>query len=186
MIARIVCLAAVMAASVCAHAQESAPCPGKLPADAQCWNGRDANGAYYWIAKPRDWNGVLVVHSHGGPRTANVKIDSEVQALDRFAVIVKRGFAMAASSYREGGYLGIETAAEDSENLRKIFVAKFGKPRRTIAHGQSWGGGVTAYLVERHGSEPGSYDGAMLTSGLVAGNADAYGYRADLRAVYEY
>jgi alpha-beta hydrolase superfamily lysophospholipase len=186
MLPRIVCLAAVMAASVCAHAQESAPCPKQLPADAQCWNGRDARGAYYWIAKPRDWNGVLVVHSHGGPRTANVKIDSEVQDLDRFAVVVKRGFAMAASSYREGGYLGIETAAEDSENLRKIFIAKFGKPRRTIAHGQSWGGGVTAYLVERYGSEPGSYDGAMLTSGLVAGNADAYDYRADLRAVYEY
>jgi len=169
-----------------ACAQESAPCPKQLPADVQCWNGRDVNGAYYWIAKPRDWNGVLVVHSHGGPRTAKVKQESEVEDLDRFAIIVKRGFAMAASSYREGGYLGIATAAEDSENLRKLYVEKFGKPRRTIAHGQSWGGGVTAYLVERYGSQPGSYDGAMLTSGLVAGNADAYGYRADLRAVYEY
>jgi alpha-beta hydrolase superfamily lysophospholipase len=109
-----------------------------------------------------------------------------VEDLDRFAVIVKRRFAVAASSYREAGYVGIETAAEDSENVRRLFVAKFGKPRRTIAHGQSWGGGVTAYLVERYGSEPGSYDGAMLTSGLVAGNAAAYGYRADLRAVYEY
>ena len=186
MLSRIVCLAAAMAASLCVHAQESAPCPKELPAGAQCWNGRDANGAYYWIAKPREWNGVLVVHSHGGPRTAKVKLDSEVEDLDRFAIVVKRGFAMAASSYREGGYPGLETAAEDSENLRKIFIAKFGKPRRTIAHGQSWGGGVTAYLVERYGSEPGSYDGAMLTSGLVAGNADAYGYRADLRAVYEY
>jgi alpha-beta hydrolase superfamily lysophospholipase len=186
MLSRIVCLAAVMAASLCVHAQESAPCPRELPADTQCWNGRDAHGAYYWIAKPANWNGVLVVHSHGGPRNASVKIDSEVEDLDRFAVIVKRGFAMAASSYREGGYVGIETAAEDSENVRRLFVAKFGKPRRTIAHGQSWGGGVTAYLVERYGSEPGSYDGAMLTSGLVAGNADAYGYRADLRAVYEY
>jgi hypothetical protein len=177
---------ALALASGATFAQESAPCPKKLPAGAQCWNGRDANGAYYWIAKPRDWNGVLVVHSHGGPRTANVKPDSEVEDLERFAVIVKRGFAMAASSYREGGYVGIATAAEDSENLRKLYVEKFGKPRRTIAHGQSWGGGVTAYLVERYGSQPGSYDGAMLTSGLVAGNADAYGHRADLRAVYQF
>jgi alpha-beta hydrolase superfamily lysophospholipase len=169
-----------------ALAQEPAPCPKELPPGAQCWNGRDSNGAYYWIAKPHDWNGVLVVHSHGGPRTAKVKPESELQDLDRFAVIVKRGFAMAASSYREGGYVGIATAAEDSENLRKLYVERFGKPRRTIAHGQSWGGGVTAYLVERYGSQPGSYDGAMLTSGLVAGNADAYGYRADLRAVYQY
>lgn len=186
MLARMVVVAAVMALPACARAQQPAPCPKDLPADAKCWNGRDANGAYYWIARPREWNGVLVVHSHGGPRTTPVKKESEVEDLDRFAIIVKRGFAMAASSYREGGYLGIETAAEDSENLRRIFVEKLGKPRRTIAHGQSWGGGVTAYLVERYGSQPGSYDGAMLTSGLVAGNADAYGYRADLRAVYEY
>jgi alpha-beta hydrolase superfamily lysophospholipase len=181
------CIAAALAVGLPSHAQESATCPKELPAGAQCWNGRDSNGAYYWIAKPKDWNGVLVVHSHGGPRTARVKMDSEVEDLDRFAIIVKRGFAFAASSYREAGYLGVATAAEDSENLRRIYVAKFGKPRRTIAHGQSWGGGVTAYLVERYGSQEGHpYDGAMLTSGLVAGNADAYGYRADLRAVYQY
>jgi hypothetical protein len=183
---RIVCIFAAMAACLGVQAQESAPCPKKLPADAQCWNGQDANGAYYWIAKPKDWNGVLVVHSHGGPRTAKPKMDSEVEDLDRFAIIVERGFAMAASSYREGGYLGLEKAAEDSENLRKIYIAKFGKPRRTIAHGQSWGGGVTAYLTEKYGSQPGAYDGTMLTSGLVAGNAIAYDYRADLRAVYQY
>ena len=176
-----------MAASLCAHAQESAPCPKEIPADAQCWNGRDANGAYYWIAKPHDWNGVLVVHTHGGPRTAAVKPDSEVEDLDRFAIIVKRGFAMAASSYREGGYVGVAAAAEDSENLRRIYVAKFGKPRRTLVHGQSWGGSVAAYMVERYGPGEGKpYDGAMLTSGLVAGNARGYDYRADLRAVYQY
>jgi alpha-beta hydrolase superfamily lysophospholipase len=107
--------------------------------------------------------------------------------LNRFAIIVRRGFAMAASSYREGGYVGVATAAEDSENLRRIFVGKFGKPRRTLIHGQSWGGGVAAYMVGRYGSgEDKAYDGAMLTSGLVAGNARAYDYRADLRAVYQF
>jgi alpha-beta hydrolase superfamily lysophospholipase len=168
-------------------AQDSAPCPKEIPTGTQCWQGRDENGAYYWIARPEKWNGVLVVHTHGGPRTAKVKLESEVEDLDRFAIVVKRGFAFAATSYREGGYVGVATAAEDAENLRRIYVAKFGKPRRTIVHGQSWGGGAAAYLVERYGSGEGRpYDGAMLTSGLVAGNADAYNYRADLRAVYQY
>jgi len=170
-----------------ARAQEPAACPKELPPGAQCWNGRDEHGAYYWIAKPRDWNGVLVIHTHGGPRMAPPKMESEVEDLDRFSIIVKRGFAMAASSYREGGYVGVATAAEDSENLRRIYVAKFGKPRRTLLHGQSWGGGVSAYMTEHYGPGEGKpYDGTMLTSGLVAGNARAYDYRADLRAVYQF
>jgi alpha-beta hydrolase superfamily lysophospholipase len=166
-------------------AQETATCPKAIPAEAQCWSGRDENGSYYWIARPRDWNGVLVVHSHGGPRTPPPKPESEIEDLDRFAIIVKRGFALAATSYREGGYLGVAAAADDSENLRRIYIAKFGKPRRTIAHGQSWGGGVTAHAIERPDAAK-AYDGAMLTSGLVAGNIRGYDYRADLRAVYQF
>jgi alpha-beta hydrolase superfamily lysophospholipase len=184
---RIILAAWIVLAPIAASAQESTPCPKEIPAGAQCWLGRDEHGAFYWIAKPKEWNGVLVVHAHGGPRMSAPKPDSEVEDLNRFAAIVKSGYAMAASSYREGGYVGVATAAEDSENLRRIYVAKFGKPRRTILHGQSWGGGVAAYMVERYGSDEGKpYDGAMLTSGLVSGNADAYNYRADLRAVYQY
>ena len=172
-----------------ARAQQEAPCPAELPAGTTCHAGRDANGSYYWIAKPANWNGVLVVHSHGGPRLPAPKPESELADLKRFAIIVKEGFAMAAASYREGGYIGIAASAEDSENLRRIYVEKFGAPRRTIAHGQSWGGAVAAYQVERYAKgadgKP-AYDGALLTSGVVAGNGLAYDFRADLRAVYQY
>ncbi len=172
-----------------AAAQAVIPCPAGLPDGVTCYGGADANNSYYLIAIPARWNHVLVVHSHGGPRLGAPKPDSEVPDLKRFSVIVKEGFAFAAASYRDGGFIGIATAAEDSENLRKIFSAKFGAPRRTIAHGQSWGGGVTAYLIERYGRTADgkqAYDGAMLTSGLVAGNALGYNFRADLRAVYQY
>ena len=160
-----------------------------LPGGTECWQGKDDNGSYYWIARPRNWNGVLVMHSHGGPRTADPKPESEVEDLQRFAVIVREGFAFAAPSYREGRYVGIARAAEDTENLRRIYIAKFGAPRRTLAHGQSWGGGVASYLIERYAEGADGklqYDGAMLTSGVVAGNARAYDFRADLRAVYQY
>jgi hypothetical protein len=157
-----------------AYAQSPVSCPKALPDGAECWQGKDDNGSYYWIARPRDWNGVLVMHSHGGPRTAAPKPESEIEDLERFAVIVKEGYAFAAPSYREGGYVGIAAAAEDTENLRKIYIARFGAPRRTLAHGQSWGGGVAPHLIERYGAGAGGrpqYDGALLTSGLVAGNA---------------
>jgi hypothetical protein len=179
----------VLSASISAIAQTVTPCPSGLPSAATCYSGRDANGAHYWIARPSNWNGMLVMHSHGGPRLDAPGPQSEVEDLRRWAVIVDQGYALAASSYREGGYIGLATAAEDTENLRRLYVEKFGPPRRTLAHGQSWGGGVTAYLIERYaaaadGKRP--YDGALLSSGLVAGNELGYAFRADLRAVYQY
>jgi alpha-beta hydrolase superfamily lysophospholipase len=186
---RCAALAVAVALPWIALAQAPAPCPKSLPEGAECWQGRDDNGSYYWIARPKSWNGVLVMHSHGGPRLSAPRPESEIEDLERFAVIVKEGYAFAAASYRAGGYIGLATAAEDTDNLRRIYVAKFGAPRRVIAHGQSWGGGVTAHLIERYGvasdGKP-NYDAALLTSGIVAGNARAYDFRADLRAVYQH
>jgi hypothetical protein len=175
--------------SATGQAQEPTPCPDELPAATSCYAGRDANGAYYWIAKPERWNGVLVLHAHGGPRLAPPQQSSPVQDLIRFSVIVKEGYAWAGSSYRRGGY-GVRMAAEDTENLRHIFVRTFGPSRQTIVHGQSWGGNVAAKLIEIYssvdpdGRQP--YDGAFLTSGVIAGGTRAYDFRADLRAVYQY
>lgn len=168
-------------AATVALAQAEAPCPKSLPAGTVCHNGQDDKGAYYWIAKPANWNGMLVVHVHGGPRTPAPKLESPVEDLERWAIVVKEGYAWAGSSFRRGGY-GVSMAAEDSENVRRIYVAKFGAPKRTILHGQSWGGGVAANLVERYPN----YDAVLLTSGVLAVNSLAYNFRADLRAVYQY
>jgi len=101
---------------------------------------------------------------------------------------VAEGYAWVGSSFRRGGY-GVSMAAEDSENARRIYVRKFGAPKRTILHGQSWGGGVAAKAIELYGNtnetKP-SYDAVLLTSGVLAVNFLAYDFRADLRAVYEY
>ena len=80
-------------------------------------------------------------------------------------------------------------AAEVSENVRRLEVRKFGAPKRTILHGQSWGGGVAAKTIELFsGTTDGKphYDGVLLTSGVLAVNSMAYDFRADLRAVYQY
>jgi pimeloyl-ACP methyl ester carboxylesterase len=175
-------------AAGCAHAQEAKPCPEGLPAETRCLAGQDANGAYYWIAIPKAWNGSLVVHSHGGPRLKAPKPDDAVEDLQRFPVTVAEGFAWAGSNYRRAGY-GVRSAAEDTDTLRKLFWDRFGRPKRTILHGQSWGGNVAAKTAELYGKGADGkpvYDGVILTSGVLGGGTVSYDFRADLRAVYQY
>jgi hypothetical protein len=147
----------------------SAVCPASLTGTATCYTGQDSNGAYYAIAIPKTWNGSFVVHAHGGPDLGDGSDpERSVGDLDRWAVMVKEGYAWAGSSYRRGGY-GTRMAAEDTENVRRLFIKEFGTPKRTYVHGQSWGGDVAAKVVETYSSKHGPYDGALLTSGVLAG-----------------
>ena len=171
-----------------AWAQTQTACPAVLQEVARCYRGADANGANYWIAIPEHWNKTLVVHAHGGPRMSHATNDDNIEDLERFAVTVKQGYAWAGSAYRRPGY-GVLLAAEDTDNLRKLFVQRFGQPARVILHGQSWGGNVAAKAIELYQNAPDghrNYDGAVLTNGMLAGGTLNYLHRADLRAVYQY
>ncbi|WP_395443672.1 hypothetical protein [Caulobacter sp. UC70_42] len=179
---------AMSATAACAEAPAAKTCPDGLPGETKCMAGQDMNGAYYWIAIPKAWNGTLVLHTHGGPRLKKPKPDDAIEDLQRFAVTVAEGYAWAGSNYRREGY-GVRSAAEDSDNLRKLFWENYGRPKRTILHGQSWGGNVAAKTAELYSKDAdGSlvYDGVILTSGVVSGGTRAYDFRADLRAVYQY
>lgn len=186
--------AAVVVTALTASAQQKpadpAPkdCPSSMPVGTECFAGQDLHGAYYWIAKPKDWNGTLVVHAHGGPRTAKPTPDDPVEDLERFAVTVQEGYAWAGSNYRREGY-GVRMAAADTDNVRRIAIRLLGKPKHVLLHGQSWGGNVAAktaelYALDWRGQK--NYDGLVLTSGLLAGGGHGYDFRADLRAVYQY
>lgn len=186
------CLFAPSGASAHAGPASSTPaeavCPDTLPQRAHCWSGRAAKGGYYWIAVPENWNGVLIVHAHGGPRTGEPRADDPLEDLERFSMTVKEGFAWAGSTYRRGGY-GVRMAAEDTDDLRRLFWDRFGRPRRTLLHGQSWGGNVAAKAAELYARDAEGevvWDGVVLTSGVLSGGTQAYGFRADLRAVYQY
>jgi hypothetical protein len=163
---------------------EGATCPPELDGKATCYTGRDANGAYYTMAVPKRWNRSLVVFAHGGPDMATQETSSFADLAD-WAVMVDEGYAWAGSSYRRGGY-GVRMAAADTENVRRLFVSRFGRPARTYLHGQSFGGNVAAKVAETYARQPGAYDGVLLTSGLLAGGSRGYNHRVDLRAVYQY
>lgn len=169
-------------------APASVACPDFLPHLTRCWSGQAPTGAFYWIAVPEEWNGTLVVHAHGGPRTQRPEANDPLEDLERFSMTVKEGYAWAGSTYRRGGY-GVRMAAEDTDNLRQLFWDSFGRPHRTLLHGQSWGGNVAAKTAELYARDAEGrvvWDGVVLTSGVLAGGTQAYGFRADLRAVYQY
>jgi alpha-beta hydrolase superfamily lysophospholipase len=179
-------------ATAAAHAASWEPkptaCPAPVPSQTRCYTGEDTAGAFYWIAIPQTWNRVLVMHAHGGPETGPPKLARSEEDLKRWAVTVKAGYAWAGSTYRRGGY-GVTMAAEDTERLRRIFVQRFGVPRRTLLHGQSYGAGVAAKAAELYaplGDAKSPYDGLLLTSGVLGGGNSAYDFRLDLRVIYQY
>jgi len=186
----VIALAAAPATAQHAAPPATAPidCPASVGQGVSCLSGRDANGAWFVIARPTDWNGRLIVHAHGGPRTGEPKAEDPLEDLDRFSVMVRQGYAWIGSTYRRGGY-GVRMAAEDTDNSRRIFWGLYGRPDRTLLHGQSWGGNVAAKLSELYALDADgrpNYDGVLITNGVVSGGTRAYQFRAGLRAVYQF
>ncbi len=164
---------------------EAAPqaniCPQGVPEGARCLRGQDSATAHYLIVVPAQWSGVLVVHAHGGPSLGPPQAARADEDIKRWAITVREGHAWAGSVFRQGGF-AVTTAAEDTERVRRIFVDHVAKPRRTLLHGQSWGGMVATRAAELY---PKSWDGILLTSGVVAGPT-TYDFRLDLRVIYQH
>lgn len=163
-------------------------CPDSVAEVADCHEVRDRNGAWVLAALPRDWNRRLVVHAHGGPRLGAPEAGDSAADLDRYAAMVRAGYAWVGSTYRRAGY-GVRVAAADVEESRRLFQARWGRPQRTLLHGQSWGGNVAAKLAELHALDLDGrphYDAVLTTNGVLTGGTRAYAFRADLRAVYQY
>lgn len=174
--------------SLLADTPQSVTCPAFLPAEVRCYSGRSKAGALFFIARPRNWNNNLIVFAHGGPRLGPIQLGETIEDLEKFQILVRAGYAWAGTTYRRGGW-GVRSAAQDVEDLRAITWAHFGRPERTLLHGQSWGGNIAAkagelYALDSDGAA--HFDGLVLTSAVLAGGTRAYQMRADLRAVFQY
>jgi hypothetical protein len=178
----------ILATGALAFSPEPRACPQDVGAGVTCHTARDVHGAHVLMARPANWNGSLIVHIYGGPRMRPPSADMTDEDLVRFVEMVREGYAWVATSRRRGGY-GVTQGAEDADNARKLYIAAFGQPKLTIVHGQSWGGNVGAVLIETFnrpdaaGKRP--YDGALLTSGVLAGGTRSYDMRLDLRAAFQ-
>lgn len=142
----------------------------------------EIDGAAFRILMPEQWNGTLLLWSHGirppfplPPDGAAVNHDPEAgpgwtpeDPGPVVADLLESGFALAGSAYRSNGW-AVADAVTDQTALYRHFVDVVGAPDRTIVWGASLGGLVTALLAER---ESEWVDGAAPLCGVLGGGVD--------------
>src|SRR6266516_5868061 len=131
--------------------------------------------ASYIISVPSNWNGTLVLYSHGYvfPGQPNPARDAG-DPLTR-AALLQQGYALAGSSYSQTGW-ALQQAFHDQIALLDVFGATCGHPTRTIAWGYSLGGIITAGLVQLN---PGRFAGALPMCGVLAGSVGTWNQALD-------
>lgn len=127
--------------------------------------GRLASGATWVMDVPRNWNGTVLLYSHGYRQAGspNPAVDAPDAAVSGAAL--GQGYALIGSSYATTGW-AVDQAVPDQLSTLDEFAARFGPARRTFAWGTSYGGLVTTTIAERH---PDRVDGSLSMCGLVHG-----------------
>jgi pimeloyl-ACP methyl ester carboxylesterase len=131
------------------------------------YNGTFSDGATYLIEVPRNWNGTLLLYSHGYPfpDDPNPATDGGEDPLLRFYLLT-HGYALAGSSYASLGW-AVHEALPDQIAVLDTFNSLVGQPDRTIAWGHSLGGLISAGLVQNY---PERFSGALSMCGVLAGS----------------
>jgi hypothetical protein len=130
-----------------------------------------------WIADvPAQWNGTLILYSHGfGPLTAADAPDPTTEA-----ALLADGYALAGSSYDpNGSEWALDTAVSDQFGTLAAVGSRTVLPHRpahVLAFGTSMGGLVSA-LEAQQGA--GKVDGALTTCGIVGGGVNLNEYQID-------
>jgi hypothetical protein len=129
-----------------------------------------------WIADvPANWNGTLLLYSHGfGPLVAADAPDPTTAA-----ALLARGYALAGSSYDpSGSEWALDTAVSDQFGTLKAVESGVlpSRPREVLAFGTSMGGLISS-LEAQDGA--GRIDGALTTCGIVAGGINLNEYQLD-------
>ncbi|HEU0028211.1 MAG TPA: hypothetical protein VFQ25_13955 [Ktedonobacterales bacterium] len=136
-------------------------------------------GAAYLVQIPENWNGTLLLYSHGFRETPGAPNPAE-DAPDAGShdYLLAQGYALAGSSYSSGDGWVVEQALHDDFALLDYFDEHFanGHLTRTIAWGNSLGGMVTAGLVQR---DPSRFAGALPMCGVLSGGVGTWNSALD-------
>lgn len=124
-----------------------------------------ADGSTYVMDVPANWNGTVLLYSHGyvpdgQPNPAHNAPSDAVRS-----ALLDAGYAQIGSSYPETGWV-LERALPAQIATLDLFRRQFGPPRRTIAWGTSMGGMITTGLAERYGHR---FAGTLGMCGLEQG-----------------
>ncbi len=137
--------------------------------------GALADGATYVIDVPANWNGALLLYSHGyvAPGSPNPALDVSDPYTGGYMLAV--GYALAGSSYASTGW-AVHEAIPDQIAVLDIFQSVVGTPTRTIAWGHSMGGEVTAALIQQY---PNRFNAALPMCGVLSGSVGHWNQTLD-------
>lgn len=155
----------------------AAPATATAPAVTDL-SGSLPNGATWKAEVPANWNGTLLLFSHGYvPSFAGVpNTAQDAPNPDTAAVLLAKGYALTGSSYATAGW-ALNTAAKDQMDTLAATVQAIGRrPQQVLAYGASMGGLVTAKLAETAGDD---IQGALAICGIVGGGSAMTNYHLD-------
>ena len=112
--------------------------------------------ASFRIDVPANWAGELVIYCHGYSPDPVVLQNGALPS--HVKVFIDSGVAVAQSGLSHGSW-SIETGSRDTEELRRYFIRKYGRPKKTFIVGESMGGFLAMVVIE---TKPKSYNGAMV------------------------
>lgn len=116
----------------------------------------------YLIKVPGEWNGTLILYSQGPPAPEEDPTWRPDNPTIR--ALLGRGYAIAG--WTNPVFWPLEHSFPNQLAVLDEFCTLVGRPKRTIAYGQSIGGFITAGLVQRLGAR---LDGALAVCGPLAG-----------------
>ena len=138
-------------------------------------SGSLPDGATYLIEVPGNWNGTLLLYSHGYVPPGAPNPAQDVGDPDTQHFLLDNGFALAGSSYPGTGW-AVHEALIDQMAVLDLFDNSIGHPQRTIAWGHSMGGGITAGLIQRF---PNRFDAALPMCGVLSGGVGIWNEALD-------
>jgi alpha-beta hydrolase superfamily lysophospholipase len=174
----LVVVVALLMSAAAPTASSASTTAGTSETTAGTYEGSLANGTT-WVAEvPDDWNGTVLLYSHGYLPSFIGAPNLPASAPDpgTAAALLDRGYALVGSSYTAAGW-ALPTAPDDQlDSLAAAIDAIGHAPDRVLAYGSSMGGLVTAKIVETDG---GVIDGALPTCGIVDGGLTLNNYQLD-------
>ncbi len=181
--------ACIAAAHSRAHAQASPTPTGEpevLKANGVTIEVGVLGRAEYRIDIPANWNHALVVFYHGYTETPfRFRLDGSIGSQPN--EMFKRGYAVAQSGYSETGW-ALRAGYEDSEDLRRYFIKKYGQPTDIYAAGGSMGGALTMIAMELNTGVKNklTYTGGLNLCGAVGPSYVHLDRRFAIRAAFDY
>ncbi len=158
-----------------ARSVSHSPSTRSAVAGVKTYRGTFSDGATYAIEVPANWNGTLMLYSHGYviPGQPNPAQTSSNTLTGQY--LLTNGYALGASSYASAGW-AVAEALPDQIAVLDTFGKLVGTPQRTIAWGESMGGLITAGLMQQY---PTRFSAALPLCGALAGSVGMWNGQLD-------